>query len=78
MGVGIEYDYGKLLEKIREVLGGNDDLAFKLKIPEKEMKLKLMNGEEFKQEEILLICDILDISYNDIESYFFKIKTQFN
>lgn len=73
-----EYNYSKLLGKIKEVLGCNSNLALKLKISERTMSLKLTSKVDFKQEEIMLICEILNISYLDIGTYFFEEKTQRN
>ncbi len=71
-----EYNYSKLLGKIKEVLGCNSNLALKLKISERTMSLKLTSKVDFKQEEIISICDILGINYNEVGTYFFDIKTQ--
>lgn len=71
-----EYDYSKLLGRIREKLGCNSNLALKLKISERTMSLKLNNKIDFKQTEINDICDILDIADKNIPDYFFKPKTQ--
>lgn len=71
-----EYDYSKLLGRIKEILGSNSNLALKLKISERTMSLKLTGKVEFKQSEISDICDILGISHKDIHIYFFKLKTQ--
>lgn len=71
-----EYDYSKLLGRIKEKLGCNANLALKLKISERTMSLKLNSKIDFKQTEITDICNILRISDKDIPSYFFKLKTQ--
>lgn len=71
-----EYDYDKLLGRIKEKLGCNSNLAIKLKISERTMSLKLNSKVDFKQTEISDICNILDISDKSIPDYFFKLKTQ--
>lgn len=71
-----EYNYSKLLGKIKEVLGCNSNLALKLKISERTMSLKLTSKVDFKQEEITSICDILGINYDEVGAYFFEVKTQ--
>ncbi len=71
-----EYDYNKLLGKIKEVLGCNSNLALKLKVSERTMSLKLNNKIDFRQTEITDICKILGIQDKEIPVYFFKIKTQ--
>lgn len=69
-----EYDYSKLLGRIKEKLGCNSNLALKLKISERTMSLKLNSKIDFKQSEISDICIILDIADKDIPAHFFKLK----
>lgn len=71
-----EYDYSKLLGRIKEKLGCNSNLALKLKISERTISLKLNNKIDFKQTEITDICNILGITDKNIPDYFFKLKTQ--
>lgn len=71
-----EYDYRKLLGKIKEQLGCNANLALKMKISERTISLKLNSKIDFKQTEISEICNILDIPDQEIPNYFFKSKTQ--
>ena len=76
MNTKIEYDFSKLLGKIKEVLGPNSNLALKLHISERTLSLKLTNKVSFKSHEITEICDILGIDYRDIGIYFYELKTQ--
>lgn len=71
-----EYDYCKLLGRIKEKLGCNANLALKLKCSERTLSLKLNNKIDFRQTEIANICSILEIGDKDIPCYFFKQKTQ--
>lgn len=65
------YDYSKLLGKIKENSLTQDMLAAKIGISSASMNLKLCNKNAFKQDEILAICNVLDISSKEIPAYFF-------
>ena len=65
------YDYRKLLGKMREQKVTQEVLAEKVEISATSMNLSLNNKRDFRQEEILVICESLDISLSDIPTYFF-------
>lgn len=65
------YDYRKLLGKMREQKVTQEVLAEKVGISATSMNLSLNNKRDFRQEEILVICESLDISLSDIPTYFF-------
>ena len=65
------YDYRKLLGKMREQKVTQEVLAEKVGISSTSMNLSLNNKRDFRQEEILVICESLDISLSDIPTYFF-------
>ena len=65
------YDYRKLLGKMREQMVTQEVLAEKVGISANSMNLSLNNNRDFRQEEILVICESLDISLSDIPTYFF-------
>lgn len=65
------YDYAKLLGRIREKRLTQSELARKIKISETSLNLSLNNKRPFKQSEISKICDVLLISNDNLESYFF-------
>lgn len=69
------YDYSKLLGRLKEKNLTQDQLAVKIGISPASMNLKLNNKSPFKQNEILAICDVLDIDYSEIPAYFFCHKT---
>ena len=56
------YDYRKLLGKMREQKVTQEVLAEKVGISATSMNLSLNNKRDFRQEEILVICESLDIS----------------
>lgn len=65
------YDYRKLLGKMREQKVTQEVLAEKVGISATSMNLSLNNKRDFRQEEILVICESLDVSLSDIPTYFF-------
>ena len=65
------YDYRKLLGKMREQKVTQEVLAEKVGISATSMNLSLNNKRDCRQEEILVICESLDISLSDIPTYFF-------
>ena len=66
------YDYSKLLGRLKEKNLTQDQLAAKIGISPASTNLKLCNKSPFKQDEILAICDVLDIDYSEIPAYFFE------
>ena len=65
------YDYGKLLGRMREKSITQTYLAKKVGISETSMNFSLNNKRDFKQEEILSVCEQLEIPLSRIPEYFF-------
>ena len=72
----MEFDYSKLLGRIREFGFTQETLAKKIGITKASMSLKLNNKANFKQNEIREICKILKISDDEIGAYFFAPKVR--
>lgn len=70
----IRYNYSKLLGKIRENNLTQAELAKKIGISESTLNFSLRNKRPFKQDEIIKICEILCISLESVENYFFNKK----
>lgn len=70
----MEYDYCKLQGKIVEKYGTQSNLANAMKLSERSLSLKLNSHINFKQSEILLLCELLKIPKNELQTYFFKLK----
>ena len=68
------YDYSKLEGRIVEKLGTRENFAKSLGITTKSISEKLNNKTIWKQPEISKAMELLSISGEDIESYFFKKK----
>ena len=72
----MEFDYSKLLGRIRECGFTQETLAKEIGITESSMSLKLTNKTPFKQIEIRLICKVLNIQRSEIGVYFFTPKVR--
>ena len=72
----MEFDYSKLLGRIREFGFTQETLARKIGITKASMSLKLNNKANFKQNEIRVICKILKIPDDEIGVYFFTPKVR--
>ena len=74
----MEYDYSKLLGRIKEKCGGQTEFAQKMELSERTVSLKLNNKIPWKQTEITKAAVILGFSIEEIQSYFFTLKVQGN
>lgn len=72
----MQFDYSKLLGRIREYGFTQESLAKHIGIAESSMCLKLNNKANFKHGEIFLICETLHIATNEIGVYFFTPKVR--
>lgn len=72
----MEFDYSKLLGRIKEFGYTQETLAREIGINESSMSLKLNNNAFFKQVEIRRICEVLEIADDEIGLYFFTPKVR--
>ena len=70
------FDYRKLRGKIKEVFGTQDNFAKALGIGRVSLSQRLNNYLDFSQREINKACILLNISKEEIPTYFFTIKVQ--
>jgi len=70
------FDYSKLLGKIKEKGLTQETLAKSIGITPGSMSEKLNNKANFKQKEIFMICQVLDISVGEVGEYFFAQKVR--
>ncbi len=68
-------DYGKLLGKIRETGLTQKAVAEHIGLTESHFSRKLSGEFAFKQSEIQRICNLLNISADEIGAYFFTPKS---
>lgn len=70
------FDYRKLRGKIIEKFGTQMSFAKAMNISERTLSLKMSGKRAWKQPEICLAINLLGLSKNDIEDYFFTLKVQ--
>ncbi|WP_195264066.1 DUF739 family protein [Clostridium sp. 1001275B_160808_H3] len=70
------FNYDKLRGKIVEKFGTQGNLARALGVSERTLSLKLNNKIFFSQDEITKISQLLNITLEEIQDYFFKQKVQ--
>lgn len=70
----MKFDYSRLRGKIRELNMRIDDCADASGISRSAFSLKINGHYGFKQDEILVICDVLGIPHEQIHLYFFQTK----
>ena len=67
----MDFNYDKLLGKIKEVCKTQDTFAYMMGISRTVLNLKLNNKADFKAREIRKACTILGIPVSEIPEYFF-------
>jgi hypothetical protein len=69
-------NYSKLKGRIVEICGTQGNFAQKMGLSERTISLKLSGKIPFKQPEILKALEVLDLSEEEIQAYFFVLKVQ--
>ena len=75
-GANMVYDYSKLKGRIVEKFGTRKNFAKSLGVTTMAISKKLNNKTIWKQPEISKAMELLSISGEDIELYFFKKKSK--
>lgn len=75
-GDSTQYDYSKLLKRIKECFGKQSVFATAMGLSERSVSLKLNNIRCWTQKEMRKCCDVLMIPYTEIPNYFFDFKVQ--
>lgn len=70
----VVFDYSKLRGRIIEKFDTQGKFAAVVGLSDRSMSLKLNNGIKFSQDEIIIWCELLDISIAEISAYFFNQK----
>ena len=68
------FDYSKLLGRIKECFGEQDAFAKAMCLSECSASLKLQGQREWTQDEMFRCCDALMLPYTEIPNYFFVLK----
>lgn len=72
------FDYSKLRGLAKEKGKTQEAIAAVAGMREATFSQKINNSSEFKQGEILRVCEILDIPHEQIHAYFFCPKSSEN
>ena len=72
----MQFDYSKLLGRIRECGFTQETLAKHIGIAKSSMCLKINNKANFTNPEVFLICEALKIEIHEIGAYFFAQKVR--
>lgn len=70
----MSFDYSKLRGKIREIYGTQTEFANALGISHVSLSARLNNKIGFDQSEMVKAAELLGISQEEIQCYFFKKK----
>lgn len=68
----IIFNYGKLKERITTKYGSQDEFAKVRGHSTTAISKKLNNKNSFSNEEIMIWCNLLEIPYSEVDSYFFS------
>ena len=72
----MEFDYSKLLGRIREYGYTQKTLAIAVKMSVSQLNQCLNGKSNFKHTKILAICKVLDIPVSEIGVFFYALKTR--
>ena len=72
----MEFDYSKLLGRIREFGYTQKTLAAVVEMSVSQLNQCLKGKANFKHTKILAICKVLDIPVSEIGVYFYALKTR--
>lgn len=70
------FDYSKLRGRIIEKFGSQMSFAKAMDISERTLSLKMSGKRTWKQPEICLAINLLGLSNDDIQDYFFSLEVQ--
>ena len=70
------FNYSKLRGRIVEKFGSQYDFANALGCSERTLSLKMNGKRPWKQNEILTAINLLGLSEEDIQDYFFTLKVR--
>lgn len=68
------FNYRKLKGRIVEICGTQSEFANRMKTSERTISLKLSGKIPWKQYEILKALEVLELSVDDVQEYFFNVE----
>lgn len=66
-----QYDYSKLMGRMKECRYTQKSLSGRIGVSETTLNLSLNNKRDFKQDEMIKLCEVLRISKSELAEYFF-------
>ncbi len=69
----MSYDYSKLSGRITEKCGSQAEFSKQMGLSERSVSLKLNNIRLWKQSEMMKASKILEISLDELHTYFFAV-----
>ena len=72
----MNFDYSKLLGKIKEKFGTQGKFAIAMGVGLSSLNQKLNNKAEFSQNEMDRACELLGIGKEKLSTYFFTLEVQ--
>lgn len=72
----MKYNYRRLIGRIIEKCGSQQNFSKKMQCSERSISQKLNSKVGFKQSEIIKACELLSIPKREIPEYFFNIEVQ--
>lgn len=72
----MEFDYSKLLGRIREFGYTQKTLATAVDMSVTQLNQCLKSKSNFKHKKILAICEVLNIQICEIGAYFYTLKSR--
>ena len=70
----LAFDYSRLRGRIVEKFGTQNGFAVAMGMSEGTLSGRLTNKSYFTAEEIVMACQLLDISLDEVNVYFFAVK----
>lgn len=70
----MSYNYSKLLGRIVEKYGTQYNFSIAMGMSERSLSLKLNNRVPWKDKEIDLAMELLDLPLSELQPYFFEKK----
>lgn len=72
----IIFNFNKLLGRIKEKYGTNASFCKKLGLSEKSFSEKINNKKDFRSIEIVKMAELLEISNDEINAFFYSYVVQ--
>lgn len=70
------FNYSKLCGRIVEKFNTQSAFAQQMGMSERSMSLKINSKIQWSQDQIIRACELLDIPFDQIPSYFFVVEVQ--